>query len=368
MKTPLFEYHKEHSKLTEFAGYEMPLWYKGIIEEHLATRNRAGLFDVSHMGRIRVYGEGADQFLDHILPSNVKPVKAGRCVYTLLLNEMGGIIDDLIFLKNTEDDFLLVVNAANRTKDLEWIQKQASKYSVKIVDITLETALLAIQGPAAEKILQRSVNYDLKTFGRFAHARMQVAGVNTMVSRTGYTGEDGFEVVVQEASEAVNVWSSLLAAGEPQGLLPCGLGARDTLRLEAGLCLYGQDLNETINPFEAKLSWVVNLDKSDFLGRAVLLEAKQQVSKVRVGFKTVDAGIPRPGYFLMMAGEGVGYVTSGTYSPLLSKGIGMGYVDPMSAGEGTKIIFTVRGVDREAVVAGLPFYDKKLYGYARVTT
>ena len=351
----------------------MPLWFKGIIEEHLATRNAAGLWDVSHMGRVEVSGREASPFLNYILTNDIRLLEDGRCVYTLLLNERGGILDDLLVYKISKEKFILVVNAATREKDISWMQEHGKNFSVNIDDVTSGTALIALQGPLSERILQHLVKTDLSILRRFQHAKMKICGVDAILSRTGYTGEDGFEINIQKCSvdepeNAESLWNHIIERGKMHGILPCGLGTRDTIRLEAGLCLYGQDMDESINPFEARLAWVINLDKENFLGKYALLDSMKNINQVRVGFEAIGEGIPRHGYVISFKDEEIGRVTSGTYSPLLAKGIGMGYVKPSLSSAGSMLRFTGRGTRREALIRAMPFYDKKLYGHLRKST
>ena len=369
-RTPIYPYHKEHANVTEFSGYDMPLWFNGIIDEHLATRNFAGLWDVSHMGRVDISGKDSVSFLNHLLPIDIKLIKENTCVYTLLLNENGGIIDDLIVYRLSDNDFMLVVNAGTREKDLNWFKSHSDQYSVNINDITFNTALLALQGPLAESILKLLVDIDLSSINRFQHSKTQIDGIPILISRTGYTGEDGFEINIYQTSEnepynAINLWNKILDKGTDKGLLPCGLGSRDTLRLEAGLCLYGQDLNEELNPFESRLKWTIDLNKENFVGKKSLLSNQNNINKIRVAFQSVNEGIPRHNHSITCENKTIGLVTSGSYSPLLSKGIGMGYID-YNYKDISKLTFVNRGVEKEISLIKLPFYDTSLYGHNRI--
>lgn len=371
-KLPLHEFHKAHSNLTEFAGFEMPLWYEGITSEHVAVRESVGLFDVSHMGRAAIAGRRAGEFLDYVTsrdPSNLKPLQGQ---YSTMCNPKGGVIDDLI-VYNLEDYYLMVYNAANRAKDYRWLVSHAKPFDVKVRDVSGETVMFALQGPKASATLQKIAKGDLAGIRRFWVSWTEVAGLETLVMRSGYTGENGFEVIlfdvtVSNPGNALKLWNGLLEAGKEFQIKPCGLGARDSLRLEAGMCLYGSDLTEEITPFEARLDFVVKLEKSDFIGRDALARQKEKgISRIRIGLKMIDHGIPRHGFKILSGGKEVGYVTSGSFSPLLRCGIDMGYVPPSLSEEGTSLNVDVRGRHLKAVVVKMPFYDVDKYGWTRKT-
>ncbi len=369
--THLNSYHRANSRMTVFAGFEMPLWYGGISEEHLAVRNRAGLFDVTHMGRFEITGKDATKFLNFILPSDLARFQSGRAFYSLICNEKGGIIDDIVTLQGNENHYIVVGNAVNREKDFQWFRKNSTGFEVEVSDVSDNVAMFALQGPMAQVILQKSCSLPLSQLNRFSHASTSVAGVNCFVSRTGYTGEDGFEVMIpnckiDEPSKAISVWTRILSDGEPEGLRPCGLGARDTLRVEAGYCLFGQDIDESTNPFEADLGWVVSLGKGDFLGRGSLLLAKAAVSRIRSGLVMKSTGIPRLGSEVMISGSTVGKVTSGTFSPLVKKGIGMCYVPLDVSGPEKELEVSIRGRLYEANLTKFPLYDPSDYGWRRI--
>ncbi len=365
-QTPLYQYHRQNSRLTEFAGFEMPLWYTSISAEHLAVRSKVGVFDVSHMGRILLTGPDSDQLLDHLIPSQAATQPTGKSFYTLLLNERGGIEDDLIILKNATNDYLLVVNAANTSNDLDHLKKEARKLRVRISDITSKSTMIAIQGPEAKKTLAETILIDLDELKRFRFISLKISAHRCMVSRTGYTGEDGFEVIIHDSGIdsprlATEIWSKLVAKSTP-----CGLGARDSLRIEAGYPLYGQDLDRNTTPFEADLSWVVAMDKQDFIGRIALEKFRNQSQRsIRRGL-VLEEKIPRPGFEVFnRGGERVGRVTSGTFSPILKKGIALCYIVTDYSQPGTPVEVKVRDSNAEAQVTRPPFYDETLYGWKR---
>lgn len=370
-KSHIYEYHKDNAKMTEFSGFDMPLWYKGIIDEHLAVRNAAGLFDVSHMGRFWLNGEEATDFLSYVLPTNPELVRDRRAFYSTICSHQGGIVDDLIADRFSKNRYLLVVNAGNREKDFSWFQRLIPRFQAELQDITNDSALLAFQGPLASRILQQLTNVDLSQVRRFAFTEGFVAGERSLISRTGYTGEDGFEIAVYDTpvdtpDKALRVWNEILRAGSSSSVLPCGLGARDSLRLEAGMCLYGQDIDDSTTPVEADLQFVITPDGHDFVGRERISEQlKSGTERKRVAFSMIDQGIPRHGYTLTFAGQPMGTVSSGTFSPILKKGIGMGYVKSPLSTLGQRISVDLRGSDKTAVNVSTPFYDTSLYGYKR---
>ncbi len=356
--TPL---HREHvrleGKLVPFAGFEMPIQYPtGIRAEHQAVREAAGLFDVSHMGEIEVVGPGSLELVQHLTVNDASRLRIGRAQYTLLCQEDGGVLDDLVLYRTAEDTFLLVVNAANRETDFEWVRSHADGFDASVKDRSEEFALLAVQGPAAAAILQPLATSDLAEIGFFGFVRSEVAGASGIVARTGYTGEEGFELFLSP-EEAPAVWRALLEGGAELGLVPVGLGARDTLRLEVGLCLYGNDLDTEHTPLEAGLGWTVKLDKGEFVGRAALAkQAEEGVSRRLIGVRLSDRGFPRPGYPVVSEGEEVGRVTSGTLSPSLNEGIALAYLPAVLAEPGTPVSIRIRDRDVAGVVERPPFY------------
>jgi len=370
-KSHLYQFHKENGKMTEFSGFEMPIWYKGIVEEHLAVRNAAGLFDVSHMGRVWITGKDATKYLGHLIPSNPNQVKEGRAFYSTICNPAGGIIDDVITNKFSEERYLMVINAGNREKDLSWLGKNSSSLQVTLDDFSNQSALMALQGPRANEVLQNIVDIDLSTVRRFGFTECLVLGEKCLVSRTGYTGEDGYEITVFETplenpERALKIWDGILEVGGDSGVLPCGLGARDTLRLEAGMCLYGQDIDDTTTPVEAALENVISLDDRDFVGKEKISEQLLHgIERRRVAFSMIESGIPRHGYDLTFSEQKVGSVTSGTFSPILKKGIGMGYLRFPLSNIGQRIGVLVRDSTKVSEVVSTPFYDPNRFGYKR---
>jgi glycine cleavage system T protein (aminomethyltransferase) len=353
-RTPLYDCHREAgARLVEFAGWEMPVQYAGVIEEHRAVRTAAGLFDVSHMGEIRVRGTGAEALLQRLTPNDVAKLAPGRAHYSGLLTERGTYVDDLLIYRLAAEDFLVVVNASNAARDFEWIASRAEG-EAEIADESERFALLALQGPQALEILAPLASPDVSGLKYYGFLQGTVNGVPALISRTGYTGEDGFEIYLSP-EDAPGVWRRLAAAGAA----PAGLGARDTLRLEAAMALYGHELDETTTPFEAGLGWVVKLDKGDFLGREALAAQKAEgPSRKLVGFEVRGRGIARQGHAVVSDGATVGAVTSGTWSPTFEKALGMAYVPAAMAAPGTPLTLDVRGKPMPAAVVELPFYRR----------
>jgi aminomethyltransferase len=366
----LQDYHEKNGHLTEFAGFTLPVWFKGIREETSAVRNAAGIFDVSHMGRAVVKGKDSQKLLDRITTNLVASLESGQGQYSLICNPKGGIKDDILVFHLEGQEYFIVYNAGNRDKDFDWILTNSNGLDLKVEDVSDDVAMFAVQGPRARQLVQGLSLTDLSSIPRFGCGWAQIAGARTLISRTGYTGEDGFELYVWDApitktNKAENVWNSLLKTGEAHGLEPCGLGARDLLRLEAGLCLYGNDMDENTNPYEAKLNFVVKLQK-DFIGKDRLLTIKEKgTPRVRVGLRTSRRVIPRQGYEIVSNGRVIGRVTSGTLSYLLDTGIAMGYVERDSSQEGTLIQIRIRERTEEARIVKPPFYDTSQYGYSR---
>lgn len=364
-RTPLYPlYGRYGARTTVFAGWELPLQFAGIREEHAAVRERAGLFDVSHMGELELAGPGAEAALQRLLTQDVARLAVGRAAYALMCNERGGVVDDLIAYRLAPDRFLLVVNAANVEKDLEHVrQALGGATGVEVRDRSRDFALLALQGPRAEGILARlAVDPEavrrLPPFGVLPE--LEVAGVPCAVARTGYTGEDGFELLCTW-EDAPALWERLLAAGQPDGLVPCGLGARDTLRLEAGLPLYGHELAEDVSPLEAGLERFVRFDKGEFIGRDALLAQRERgLARRLAGLEVLDRAIARQGH-PVTDGEGrpVGEVTSGSFAPTLGKSLAMAFVPPALAEPGRELGVVVHGRRRPARVVPLPFYRRR---------
>lgn len=358
-RTPL---HEEHvalgAKIVGFAGWEMPVQYPaGITAEHNAVRTAAGLFDVSHMGEVEVRGERALDFVQHLTTNDASKLEVGQAQYSSLLREDGTMLDDLIVYRQP-DHYLLVVNAANREQDVEWIERHAEAFGIEIRDRSDDVALLALQGPAAERILQQLTDEPLSEIRYYRFRTGRVNGGEVLISRTGYTGEDGFELYVP-AEAAAALWRRLLQVGAPEGLQPVGLGARDSLRLEMGYLLYGNDADHRHTPLEAGLAWTVKLDKGDFIGRDALVKQKEAgVERRLTGFRLLERGFPRRGYALRVDGEPVGEVTSGVLSPSLGYGIGLGYLPPAAAKPGTRIEVVIRDQAIPAEVVRPPFYKE----------
>lgn len=330
-KTVLNQVHKDAgARMVEFGGWEMPVQYAGVIAEHMAVREAAGLFDVSHMGEIEVSGPQAFDFLQYATINNVAALADNQVQYTALCYPSGGVVDDLTLYRFADDSYLLCVNAANTDKDFEWLQQvlEESEFSdLKLINRSREYAQLALQGPNAEKILASLTSTDLTAIKFYWFAEGEVAGVPTIISRTGYTGEDGFELYCPSA-EGVKLWQVLIAAGEPYGLVPTGLGARDTLRLEKAYALYGHEITADILPLEARLAWITKLQKGEFVGSKALLAAKEAGLKRKlIGLKLTSSGVPRENYPVLSGGREVGYVTSGTMSPCLKQGIALALVE-----------------------------------------
>jgi aminomethyltransferase len=364
------EFHEKNGHLADFAGFNLPLWFKGIIPEALAVRNSVGMFDVSHMGRAIIRGRDSLKLLDNVTTNDVASLTDNRGQYSLICNPEGGIKDDVLVFKLRPEEYLFVYNAGNRSKDYEWITARSQGLEVVIQDVSDQVAMFAVQGPRANTLLGKLSTLQVNTVPRFGCAETQIAGVKALVTRTGYTGEDGFEVYVWNSPlgdprNALTVWNRLLDAGKEFAIEPCGLGARDLLRLEAGLCLYGTDIDENTNPLEAKLGFVVKLHK-EFIGRSKLQEVKAKgPERIRVGLVTEKRVIPRHGYDIVLGERKVGSVTSGTLSPLLNTGIAVGYVTPENSKEGTKLAVQIRNRSEEAKVVKPPFYDPSKYGYSR---
>jgi aminomethyltransferase len=361
--------------MTVFAGFEMPLWYKGIIQEHLAVRNSVGVFDISHMGRIMITGADAERFLNYVITNDVSKLSPNSAQYSVMCNEEGGIIDDFVYYRLEKEKFMFVSNATNREKDYNWLVKNAKGFNVRIEEVSDNVAMLAVQGPNAEKTMQKISTDDLSKIERFKCASSRLANVDVLLSRTGYTGEDGFEVFIWNTSpsnpdNAIKVWNAILDAGKPFGIEPCGLGARDTLRLEAGMCLYGNDIDEKTTPLEATLGFVVKLQKDNFIGKEALVKQKNEgIKRKRVGIRMIDQGIPRPNFEIYSGNnEKIGHITSGTFSPLLKCGIGMAYVEISQAQEGNLVKVKIRNKLLKAEIVPFPFYDSEKYGYKRKTT
>lgn len=358
MRTALYDVHvKAGAKVVDFHGWDMPIQYSSIIEEHKAVRTAVGLFDLSHMGRVYVRGRDRKKYLQKILTAEIEKLAHGRCKYTFFLTEEGTIIDDLILSEDSKADFsFLVVNASNREKDLEWMRKHAAGFDVRIEDETTTTALIAVQGPKSVEAVKAVLKIDPSPLKYYAFDYYPVFGNNVMVSRTGYTGEDGFEIFVA-AEQAAAVWNAFIAGGRPFGLLPVGLGARDTLRTEASMALYGNDIDDRTTPVEAGLLFAVS-DKVSYVGRPVVdRQRREGPPRKLIGFRLASKRIARHGYDLYRDGQKIGVVTSGTWSPSLEASIGMGMVQAAHA-SAPSIDVDIRGKREPATVVPLPFYKR----------
>ncbi|ABB13918.1 glycine cleavage system aminomethyltransferase GcvT [Carboxydothermus hydrogenoformans] len=353
-RTPLYEEHiKLGAKMVPFGGWEMPVQYTGILEEHMAVRTDVGMFDVSHMGEIEITGKQAERFVNYLITNDVSRLNSGDVIYTTMCYPDGGTVDDLLAYKYSTERYLLVVNAANKDKDLAHIL-QYRWDDVTVTDLSDETAEIALQGPRAQEILQKLTAFDLNQIKYFGFAEIEVAGVPCLVSRTGYTGEDGFEIYFAP-NLATKIWNELLNLG----VKPAGLGARDTLRFEACLPLYGHELSAEITPLEAGLGWAVKFNKEDFIGKEALLAQKNAGLKRKiVGLEMIGAGIPRQGYEIVFNQRGVGFVTSGTFAPFLKKNLAMAMVDLEAAEIGTEVDVIIRGKGVRARVISRPFYKR----------
>ena len=358
--TPLHATHLESgAKMMPFSGWDMPVEYSGLIAEHQAVRRAAGLFDVSHMGQFELTGPGAAAFLQRVTANDVAKLVDGQAQYSALPLPTGCPVDDIIVYRRSSERYLIVVNAANLAKDWQWLKSQ-SPSGCTLEDLSDSFALIALQGPKAEAILQPLTSVGLAGVGFYRFAEAPVAGHEAIVARTGYTGEDGFELFVSPAA-APDVWRKLIDAGQPHGLLPAGLGARDTLRLEARMLLYGNDMDETTTLVEAGLGWTLSFAdaKGEWNGRSVLLGQKTNGAPRRlVGFETTERGIPRHGYPVFLGSHEAGAVTSGTFAPFLQKSIGLAYLPTAKAAVGTELAVGIRGRRVGAKVVPTPFYKR----------
>jgi aminomethyltransferase len=357
-RTPLYEVHVQSgARMVEFAGWDMPVQYTGLLDEHEAVRTRAGLFDVSHMGEVVFRGPKALEALNGIFTNDLTKVADGQAQYGCLCRESGGIVDDVVVYRRSAEDLLVCVNAGNRQKDFEWLRDHAG--GAHVANESDDWAQIALQGPKAHAILQPLTATDLSKLKAFRFAQGEVAGVTCTIARTGYTGEDGFEFFCRP-SDGVRLWEALGLAGKAEGLVPAGLGARDTLRLEVAYRLYGSDMDDATTPLEAGLGWVVKFDKGDFIGRDAMLRQKEGgLPRKLVGFVLTDPGIARHGFDVLHDGRKAGTVTSGTRSPTLKTSIGLAYVPPPLAAEGSTFAVDVRGRSASAQVVKTPFYTRR---------
>ncbi|MEH7546296.1 glycine cleavage system aminomethyltransferase GcvT [Neobacillus vireti] len=361
-RTPLFAVYKEHGgKTIDFGGWELPVQFSSIKEEHEAVRTKAGLFDVSHMGEVEVKGKDSLQFLQKMMTNDISKIKNGGAQYTAMCYENGGTVDDLLVYKIEDHHYLLVVNASNIEKDYKWLLDHVEGDAF-LDNLSEKTAQLALQGPLAEKVLQKLAgDTDLSQIGFFKFMQEVILnGKKVLVSRTGYTGEDGFEVYC-DAADAVDLWKAILEAGTEEGILPCGLGARDTLRFESVLALYGQELSPEISPLEAGISFAVKLNKeADFIGKEALRKQKENgLPRKLVGIEMIDRGIPRHGYSVYKGEELIGEVTTGTQSPSLKRNIGLALIKTEFAALETEVEVEIRGKRLKANVVPTPFYKRE---------
>ncbi|MCA9074406.1 MAG: glycine cleavage system aminomethyltransferase GcvT [Planctomycetaceae bacterium] len=358
-RTAIHDWHvARDGRMVDFAGWNMPIQYSSIIEEHQAVRQRVGLFDIGHMGRLKFTGPEAFDVLDRLLTNDVTKLEVGQVRYSLVCNEQGGTLDDVLVYR-FDDCYRLVVNASNREKIVAWINRHLADADVEMTDETFETAMIAVQGPSAVIVLNPFVDVDIAVLGYYTAIEAKVNDVSAIVSRTGYTGEDGFEVVV-DAVHGQPVWESLIAAGHKAGLLPCGLGCRDTLRLEAGMPLYGHEMDECIDPLTAGLGFGVKLRVGDFIGKTALTRIQQgPFARKRVGLRLEGRRIAREGAEVLQDEVPIGQVTSGTYSPTLGMPIAMAYLTLETANPGNTVEVDLRGQRVNAVVCDLPFYRRR---------
>ena len=356
-RTPLYALHRElGAKLIDFGGWEMPVQYQGIMEEHRAVRERVGIFDVSHMGELEITGPGAMESVQWLTPNDVSRLEEGRCHYSAFLTEQGTFVDDLLVYRRPGDRFLLVVNASNAPKDFAWA-REGVRSGARVEDRSDDYGLIAVQGPRAARLLARVTTPDPSDLPYYGFRESRLFGKDALVSRTGYTGEDGFEIYLPPDS-AEAVYRGLLEAGRDEGIAPCGLVARDTLRLEAKMALYGNDIDDTVTPWEADLGWIVKMKKGDFIGRAALERQKSEgVTRKLAGFEMVDRGIARHGYPAATS-AGAGLVTSGTHSPTLNKPIGLAMLPTPATAVGTEFDVDIRGRAARARVVVTPFYKR----------
>ncbi len=360
-KTPLYDEHvKLGGKVVDYAGWYLPVQYEGLVAEHEAVRNAVGLFDVSHMGEITIKGKDALAFVDYLMTNDISKVVDNQIVYTFMCSPDGGVVDDLLVYRLAHDDYYLVVNASNTAKDYKWILDQKGNFDVEITNISDTVGEVAIQGPLAQKVLQKLTDTDLNTITFFTlNRKVDINGVECMVSRTGYTGEDGFEVYTTNEG-IVKVWNDILEAGKEEGIKPCGLGCRDTLRFEASLPLYGHEISGDISPLEGGFKYFVKLDKeSDFIGKEALNNQwKEGLKRKLAGFEMIDRGIPREGYEIQKDGKVIGHVTTGYMAPTVKKNIGNALIAPEYTELGTEVDIMIRNKPAKAKIISKKFLKK----------
>jgi len=374
-RTHLYDWHIVHGDVIPFAGWEMPVRYTDIREEHMAVRNALGIFDTTHMSRFIIKGPEAQTFLQTLTTNNVSKLSVNEGHYTTCLNEQGGIHDDLTLYRVGEYEYIWITNASNGPKIKDHLRKHSPRFDVEVVDNSREIAMIAVQGPKALQLIKKIVDRNISEYKRFSCNRVTLAGYDCYLCRTGYTGEDGVEILVLDTpfndegkKKAIAFWEELLTQGEAFGVRPCGLGARDSTRLEAGLVLYGHELDEETSPIEARIPYAVKFKvEPHYIGYDVVKHHKDEggIKKTRIGLVMIDRGIPREHYPVYLNGEEIGQISSGGLSPILNKGIALAYVRPESLNEGDTVEIDIKGRMREAEVTTWPFYDSSLYGSSR---
>lgn len=358
-RTPIFDGHvAAGAKLVDFAGWEMPIQYSGVVDEYQTVSTTAGLFDVSHMGEVEVHGPQALQLVQHLTTNDASKLHIGQAHYSGLLYPNGGFVDDLLVHKLSDEHYLLCINASNTDKDFAWIRQHATGFDAEAVNTSPNYTQLALQGPQALTMLQPLVDVELSTIKYYWFTHGKVAGVPALIARTGYTGEDGFELYF-DPNKSERVWNKLLEAGQSYGIQPCGLAARNTLRLEAKMALYGNDIDDTTTPLEADLAWIVKLQKGDFIGRDVLVKQKEAgLTRKLIGFEMLDRGIAREHYPIWIGDAQVSQVSSGSPAPFLKKNIGLAYLPLEHTAVGTRFDVEIRGKRTTAQVVETPFYKR----------
>jgi aminomethyltransferase len=374
-RTHLYDWHVKHGDVIPFAGWEMPVRYTDIREEHMAVRDSIGMFDTSHMSRYVIKGPQAREFLQTLTTNNVSKLKINGGQYTTCLNEKGGIHDDLTLYRVGGDEYIWITNASNGPKIYDHLQKHAPKFEVEVTDKTREITMIAVQGPKALQLIKKIADRDISEYARFSCYRVKLAGYDCYLCRTGYTGEDGVEILVLETpfsddgkKKATSFWEELLAQGKEFEIKPCGLGSRDSTRLEAGFVLYGHELNEETSPIEARIAYAVKFKvEPHYIGYDVVRHHKKEagIRKTRIGLVMIDRGIPREHYPVLFNSEPIGEVSSGGLSPVLNKGIALAYVKPESVNDGDTVEIDIKGRLRKAEVTMWPFYDPEVYGGSR---
>jgi len=359
-KTKFYALHeKAGAKIVEFAGFLMPIQYSSIIAEHKSVRESVGVFDVSHMGEVFVEGKNALDFVQHITINDASKLISGRVQYSAMCYEHGGIVDDLLVYKIADDKFMLVINASNTQKDFDWMNKN-NKFEVELKNLSDDYSLLAVQGPNSKMVVQKALDLNLDDLEYYHFKEIEIEGLNLLISRTGYTGELGYEIYfVGDETQAEKIWNLLFETGEEFGIKPVGLGARDSLRLEMGYCLYGNDIDQTTNPLEAGLGWITKLKKNEFIGKDELVKVKENgINRKLTPLISEEKAFPRKGYDITISGKKIGEITSGTVSPVLEKPIALAYVQTEYSPEGTNLNFSIRGKEIPAKVTKLPFVSK----------